>query len=55
LFIERVEQTANSDHTFQDALAWVWITLEDVPEVLARRYYIASAHMLSSLDAPPDW
>lgn len=54
-FIERIESAANNDHTFQDALAGVWITLEEVTEPLARRYYIASGHQLRVLDAPPDW
>lgn len=54
-FIERVEQLANSDSRLRQALACVWLTLEDVPETLARRYWLASGRELAVLDAPSGW
>jgi hypothetical protein len=54
-FIAPVEQLANADSRFRLSLACVWMTLEDVPESLARRYWVASGRELSVLDAPADW
>jgi len=55
LFIERTEELAHRDPVFREALASTWITLEDVPEPLARRYFNASGRKLKVLDAPEDW
>jgi hypothetical protein len=41
-FVGPVEQLANADPRFRLSLACVWLTLEDVPESLARRYWEAS-------------
>jgi hypothetical protein len=54
-FVAPVEQLAKADPRFRLALACVWLTLEDVPENLARRYWEASGRELSVLDAPADW
>ena len=54
-FIERVEALAQRDTAFREALAATWITLEDIPEPLARRYFTASGRRLSVLDAPEGW
>ncbi len=53
-FIRRTEDLAARDPLFQQALAAAWITLEDVPEPLARRYLAASGGGLRILDAPND-
>jgi uncharacterized protein DUF6869 len=54
-FIEPVEQLANADSRFRLFLACVWLTLEDVADSLARRYWLASGRKLAVLDAPVDW
>lgn len=54
-FIERVEELAQRDPAFRETLAATWITLEDIPEPLARRYFVASGRGLSVLDAPAGW
>jgi hypothetical protein len=55
LFIERAEELAQRDTGFRQALAGTWISLEDVPQALARRYFIASGRQLGILDAPEGW
>lgn len=55
LFIEPAEELAPRDLWFRQALAATWITLEDVPEPLARRYFEASGRELQVLDAPEGW
>jgi hypothetical protein len=54
-FIERIEELASRSASFRDALAASWITLEDVPDALARRCLAASGGRLQVLDAPPGW
>ena len=54
-FIERAEALAGRDEKFREALAGSWIALEDVPELLARRYFRASGGKLRVLDAPAGW
>jgi uncharacterized protein DUF6869 len=54
-FVEQLEELARTDPRFRLALSSVWLTLEDVPEDLARRYWIASGRKLAVLDAPKDW
>ena len=55
LFIARAEVLALRDSRFREALAGIWISLEDVPEPLARRYFIASGRQMRILDAPEGW
>jgi hypothetical protein len=55
LFIERAEELASRDAAFRGALGAAWITLEDVPDQLARRYLNASGRELKILDAPEGW
>jgi hypothetical protein len=50
--IERVERLAGEDPRFRLSLGCVWLTLEDVPEPLAGRYWEASGRELSVLGAP---
>jgi hypothetical protein len=54
-FCEPVEQLAQSSSRFRTALAHVWLTLEDVPAAIARRYWAASGGGLAVLDAPHGW
>jgi hypothetical protein len=54
-FVEAVEQRAAADTRFRLSLGCVWLTLEDVPETLARRYWAASGEELAVLDAPEGW
>jgi len=54
-FVQPVEQLATADPRFRLSLACVWLTLEDVPEALARRYWVASGGELAVLDAPANW
>ena len=54
-FIDRVEALAQQDEKFRETLAATWITLEDVPEPLARRYFGASGTALKIIDAQKDW
>ena len=54
-FVERSEELAKADDGFRFSLACVWLSLEDVPEPLARRYWVASGQELAVLDAPPGW
>jgi hypothetical protein len=53
--VERIEHAAANDARCRLALGCVWITLEDVPDELARRYWKASGGDLAVLDAPPGW
>lgn len=55
LSVERTEELASRDSVFRQALDAAWITLKDVPEPLARRYFKASGRELQILDAPPGW
>jgi hypothetical protein len=55
LFIERAEALALREKPVRQALGGMWITLEDVPEDLARRYFEASGRKLRVLDAPDGW
>jgi hypothetical protein len=54
-FVERVARLAAEDERFRYALGCVWLKLEDAPDDLARRYWIASGQRLSILDAPKGW
>ncbi len=54
-FIDRAEALAASEASFRGALGAAWLTLKDVPEPLALRYYIASGRQLRVLDAPEGW
>lgn len=54
-FVDRIEVLAKANSDFRQALGGVWLTLDDVPEPLARRYVIASGGELAVLDAPPGW
>lgn len=53
--IEPVERLARADPRFRFSLGCVWLTLEDVPEHLARRYWEASGRELSVLGASQGW
>jgi hypothetical protein len=55
LFIGRAEELAQRDPAFREALATMYITLKEVPEPLARRYFTASGRRLEVLDAPEGW
>lgn len=54
-FIEPIEELAREDERFRVALGCVWLRLEDLPENLVRRYWIASGRELGVLDAPTGW
>jgi hypothetical protein len=53
--IEPIEELAREDERFRVALGCVWLRLEDLPENLVRRYWIASGRELGVLDAPTGW
>jgi hypothetical protein len=54
-YVEPIERLAREDEGFRVALSGVWLALRDVPEALARRYWIASGRELRVLDAPKGW
>jgi len=54
-FVERVEALAAENERFRFALGCVWLSLEESPEDLCRRYWFASGRELSVLDAPDGW
>jgi hypothetical protein len=54
-FVDPVEELAQKDERFRFALGCVWLRLEDAPESLVRRYWIASGRELQVLDAPEGW
>lgn len=54
-FVDRIEAFAAESPEFRESLGCVWITLADVPEPFARRYWLASGRKLAVLDAPAEW